>query len=371
MALDPNIALQVRGLELPKPLEQAGQAAQVVSLQKLIEEQDRKKAAHAELAALGPNPTQEQLAGWAGKHAGPEAVMRVQQASLDRQAGREQTALHFAQSLNQKQESLDQARAQFMQRTQDQAAQREFNEWYKTESLRNQREANSLQAQLRAMGLEIKRQDNQLRLEKFDRDKHDREEREIEGQIGKTADRMKDVQPVFTAAQQLNSILGRYTPETVPGLGYAKNTDVGKVFLTDEGKDVSSSIKLFGNSVLKAMSGTAVTAPEEIRQMAAQMADGRFGAQDFYIAWPKMAAWVNDQVALGTSGLTPKAKERFIQRTGLKLDAIAPRYTFDGGKLNDTRGAAQLPKVTSDADFDKLPSGTEFLDPQGQKRKKP
>jgi hypothetical protein len=90
------------------------------------------------------------------------------------------------------------------------------------------------------------------------------------------------------------------------------------------------------------MSGQAVTAPEEIRQMAAQMADGRFSAKDFYIAWPKMAQWVNDQVSLSTAGLTPKAKERFLDRTGLKLDPLKPRFTLEGGELKDTTAARTM-----------------------------
>jgi hypothetical protein len=157
---------------------------------------------------------------------------------------------------------------------------------------------------------------------------------------------MKDVMPVWTAGNQLNQILSQYTPKEVPGVGYLKNTDIGKFFLTNTGKDVSSSIKLFGNSVLKAMSGAAVTAPEEVRQMAAQMADGRFSAEDFYVAWPKMSQWMNEQVQLATAGLTPKAKERFLERTGLKLDPVKPRFVFEGGKLIDTSaGTTAAPAV--------------------------
>ena len=40
----------------------------------------------ADLSALGPNPTQEQLAQVASKYAGPSDVMRTHQSSLDRQA---------------------------------------------------------------------------------------------------------------------------------------------------------------------------------------------------------------------------------------------------------------------------------------------
>jgi hypothetical protein len=102
-----------------------------------------------------------------------------------------------------------------------------------------------------------------------------------------------------------------------------------------------------GNSILKAMSGTAVTAPEEVRQMAAQMADGRYDAKDFYVAWPKISAWLNSQSAVATSGLTDAARQRLIDRTGMNLDPVKPRYAveYQGGKLNlkDTYSAPPPP----------------------------
>lgn len=157
----------------------------------------------------------------------------------------------------------------------------------------------------------------------------EKDDAQIEKQIGTVAHTMKDIQPVFTAAKQLNSILGQYTPDTAPGLGYAKNTSAGAVFLSQEGKDVASSVKQVGNSILKAMSGAAVTPSEEVRQMAASMADGRFSGKDFYAAWPKISAWINDQHALAAAPLTPKARERFQERTNIKLDPIVPKYTTE------------------------------------------
>ena len=96
-------------------------------------------------------------------------------------------------------------------------------------------------------------------------------------------------------------------------------------------------MKLVGSAILKAMSGAAVTPSEEVRQMAAQMADGRFSAQDFYIAWPKISAWINDQAALGSASLSGPARQTFIERTGINLDPIKPRFTFDGKQLKDSQ----------------------------------
>lgn len=320
-------------------------AAQLVTLQGVLQKREQEQAARRELEALGPNPKHEDVVGVVSKYANPHDLLKVYQDEANRKDATRERALQFAQTLDLKQQALEQAKEQFAQRNADAAARQQFEQFYKTESLKHRQAADALQGQLRTMGLEVQKTNNELRVERFNAAERDREEKLIEQQIGKTADRMKDVGPVFSAAKQLNNTLNLYTPENVPGVGYAKNTDIGKAFLSDKGKDVSSSIKLFGNSVLKAMSGTAVTAPEEIRNMAAQMADGRFSAHDFMVAWPKMAEWTNAQVALATAGLTPKAKERFIERTGLKLDPISPRFTFDAqsGSLKDTRGAAPAP----------------------------
>ena len=323
-----------------------------VQLANLLEQfQQRAQANQKEQAyraALSQAQTPEDQEKVAIQFGGPEAVMK----SMDRKAT-------IAASREGQQATLEQRR----QAAEDRLGQQTqyanmMHEWrmaqaktaeekaaadaaYRAQVLGFQQQNAQTMAELRRMGLTIQQQGQALQQERQAQQQREAEEKAIEGQIGKTADRMKDVQPVWTAAQQLNAIMTRYTPENIPGIGYLKNTDVGKIALSQEGKDVSSSAKLLGNSILKAMSGSAVTAPEEIRQMAAMMADGRFSSQDFYTAWPKISEWVNDQVKLSTAGLTPKARERFIERTGLKLDPLKPRFTFDGKKLVDTQAPAQ------------------------------
>lgn len=91
MALDPSIALQVQPLKVQGPLDLMAQAAPVIGLRQALAEEQRKQQARSELAALGPEPSQQKLAVWAARHSGPEAVMKAQQASLDRQATRDVT----------------------------------------------------------------------------------------------------------------------------------------------------------------------------------------------------------------------------------------------------------------------------------------
>lgn len=330
--------IQAQEMNQQQQMGQLQQAQLIMGLQDAAQKNARQQAYQQEVDALGANPSLDALAGVVSKY-NPEKGLDLRERARDRQEAREQRAVQFAEQVELRRQALDQQREAFLQRTQDAQARQAFEQSYKQQQLVLQQQTAAFNREMKQLGMEITRQGNELRLQRFDVAQREKEDREIEGQISKTVNSMKDIQPVVTAANQLNDILGRYTPENVPGIGYLKNTDTGKAFLSDEGKEVQSSQKLVGNAILKAMAGSAVTAPEEIRQMAAMMADARFSAKDFYIAWPKVAKWINDQAALGAANLSPKARERFVERTKLNLDPIKPRFSFDGKQLVDSRAA--------------------------------
>lgn len=248
--------------------------------------------------------------------------------------------------MQQARETLEQRAREFEMRMEDRSLDRAARERASQEAAELRRQGLAMQAQIAQGNQELRRLqiemmgDQRARAEA--RAATEKEEKAIESQVTKATTNLKDFGPALAAAQDLNKILSFYTPQNIPGAGYLKNTDIGKFFLDQSGKNVSSAVKGFGNAVLKAMSGAAVTAPEEIRQMAAQMADGRFSAEDFYIAWPRMADWVNSNVGVAAAGLSPKAKQLFEARAGISLDAIKPKYTFDKeqGKLVEGTGAS-------------------------------
>lgn len=322
-------------------MKERGDLQNAGALQNLLAQmqaKEKEKAFRGELAALGPGATQESLAQVAAKYAAPREVLQTQQQSLDRQATRDAALTAASQAQAARAAEAEAARAA-------RATESQLNRDAREREIKDRLAASTATAQDRqALMRELAGIRGDAAKEAAARRKEAEEEKGIEGAITKTSMRMKDVMPVYTAAKQLNDVLGKFTPEDVPGLGYAKNMEAGKMFLSQEGKDVSSSVKLLGNSILKAMSGAAVTPSEEVRQMAATMADGRFSAKDFYIAWPKISEWVNDQVSLGTASLTPPARAAFEERTGMKMDRITPRFqtSYDGGKLNlkDTRAPA-------------------------------
>lgn len=353
---------QVNDAQSMGNLQQAGGA---MGLMETVRKHQQAQQFRGAMDALGPNPDPAAAMAVATKFAGPDKIIDVLHKSEDRKAASAERAAAFAQTLEMKQAQLDQKREQFEAQQRTAQERMQFEQWYKTQSLGIQQQNAALNAHLKGLGLEIQKQGNEIRLTQINATRDQQNERTIEQQVGKTADRMKDVAPVLNAAKQLNVLMSKYTPDNIPGVGYLKNTDVGKIALTGEGKDVSASIKLFGNSVLKAMSGAAVTAPEEIRQMAAQMADGRFSAKDFYIAWPKMAGWVNSQAQLSAAGLTPPARERFVDRTGMDLAPITPRYTFDSktGKMVDTQAAAAAGAPAAAVPAPAAPAGLPPLPP--------
>jgi hypothetical protein len=324
------------------------QAQALQGMQANAQKQQREQAYRQAIA--GAQTPEDQLKV-AVQFGGPDAAMKaleMGQASKDRiAASKDALQANLAQKKELADAHLTQSTKYAEMMHEFRMAQAKTDAEKLVETNRHNKQLEALQAQNAATNEELKRLGLQMQSDKTATAQKEKEDKDIEGQINKTANRLKDVQPVMVAAHQLNNLLNQYTPDTVPGVGYAKNTDLGKMVLTKEGKDVSSSIKLVGNAILKAMSGTAVTAPEEVRQMAAQMADGRYGAQDFYIAWPKVADWLNSQSAVAASGLTDPARQRLIERTGINLDPVKPRYKVDyqQGKLNllDTHKAPEPP----------------------------
>ena len=308
---------------------QLQQAQALMGLQGLMQKQAQEQAYRADVSALGPNATPDALAQVVSKY-NPEKGLEIRQRAVEQKEAREARAFQFAETLRMKEEALIQQRDAALQRATDKASQDAINNSFKEQSLVLQKQNQAFQQMVTQQGLDLKRILSEGQ-------KGEKDRAEIERQIQKTQVAMKDIQPMLTAAHQMNEILSQYTPENVPGIGYAKNTELGKAFLSDEGKNVASSQKLLGSAILKAMSGAAVTPSEEIRQMAAQMADGRFSAKDFYIAWPKISKWISDQASLGTASLSGPARQTFIERTGINLDPIKPRFTFDGKQLKDSQ----------------------------------
>jgi hypothetical protein len=339
----------------------ARRQAEMVQVKRMYELQDQQRQESMLKASPQYQMAQQQLEndkGWrgaVGQAAGDEAkiidaAMRygkpeLAQSIIGRREDRQARVQQARDALTQRERELE-------MRMEDRAATREQKAQYEKALLLLKQQGLALQGQIANGNQELRRLQILAMGDKTAQADAVKEDKQIEAQVTKATTNLKDFAPALAAAQDVNKLLSFYSPQNLPGAGYLKNTDVGKFFLDQSGKDVSASIKQLGNTVLKAMSGAAVTAPEEVRQMAATMADGRFSAEDFYIAWPKMTAWVNSNVGVAAANMNPKAKELFQARSGVNLDPLKPKYVFDRekGKLVENQGDGD--KVI---DFGKLP----------------
>lgn len=112
-------------------------AGALLALRTKLEAQQREQQFRS---GLRPDMTQDELAKHAAQFAGAEKVLDVQQKSLDRQEAGKQRAQAAADNLSIRQQQLDVLRDRIAQSTADAAAKRQFDEWYKGESLKVQQQ---------------------------------------------------------------------------------------------------------------------------------------------------------------------------------------------------------------------------------------
>ena len=112
-----ELAQLARAMQIKGQQQQMG--AQEQAAQAQAAERARMEQYRAAVEGLGPQPTQEQLAQVAARFGGPDAVMRVQQSSLDRQAtaaaaerARQERAAAQRDTLAQRAAEAEAARAQ-------------------------------------------------------------------------------------------------------------------------------------------------------------------------------------------------------------------------------------------------------------------
>lgn len=233
------------------------------TLSGLLQLQNMKQAQAREAAfrsGLKPGMTQEELTRHASQFASPSEVLKTQQSSLDRQEAIKARALQYSMILDTRQQELDRKRDEFAQRTQDVAANRVFNEWYKTQTLQNQQAQNQINNSLKAMGLEITRQGQQIQIQKLEQVVTQIANRNVQ-QLGVALERanlpeadavLKGVENALSANPDLASYISgpkSILPDITPGL--QDSVRAGR----------QAFQKLF-NITLKNRSGAAVTIPE-------------------------------------------------------------------------------------------------------------
>ena len=112
-------------------LGQLKQLTGLAALQEHFRKQQEDAAYRAELAALGPNPTQDQLTAVAAKRATPNELLQTQQKSMDVKEAAKDRALLFMMTFSQKQDALDQAKELALGRASDKKEQDAINNQFK------------------------------------------------------------------------------------------------------------------------------------------------------------------------------------------------------------------------------------------------
>jgi hypothetical protein len=161
-----------------------------------------------------------------------------------------------------------------------------------------------------------------------------------------------------TAIAQAEGAIKKYEEGAVPGVGPLKNALPAAV-MTQEGKDVRQALAQVRNIVLSARSGAAVT-DQELRRLVEEIGTGvGMTEADMRSGLAKVRARIDTIKQNAAAGVSDDVLKTYADRGGLDLRR-GPQVP----------AAGQPEKVTNDAEYNALPSGTLYVAPDGQTRRK-
>lgn len=231
-------------------LQQAGTLMGILKQQQATQ---REAAFRGELQALGPGATQEQLAGVAAKYGSPADVLKTQQSSLDRKAALTERGMQFAENMRLRQDALDAKRDEFNQRTTDAQARAAFEQWYKTESMKNKQQQDALANTLKQQGIDIQAQGLDLRRE-IQANKPEKPMTEFQGKAALYGTRAAQSDKVLKALEDKVNL---------PGLAAGQATGIiGNALMSSEQQRVDQAQRDFVNAVLRQESGAVISDAE-------------------------------------------------------------------------------------------------------------
>lgn len=308
-----------------------------VGLASKLQGMERERQFRSDLAALGPNATQDQLAQVAANYASPDDVLKSQTASADRKLQREIAATQFAQNLQQRQDALAQQKELALSRAQDKATQDAINNQFKQQQMILQQQNAAFQRWATEQGLDIKRLLIQGQQDQRDQARDDRLDR---GVMQFSNELQQNKLPSLTASiTKANEALKQFEGQPdIPGIGLGEGSDMVPNWMrTEAGKNVRSALKAVSNDLLNLYSGMAVTLPEAERRELEEMKNGAFNEADFKNAWPRIVNRYNSVIGNMAAGAPPEVLERYRSRPGaLKLEPLVPAF---GGTVS------QVPNV--------------------------
>lgn len=334
------------------------QAGALVTLQKQLREQEMERAFKTDLQGLGAEPTQEQLAQVAAKYSKPGEVLRTQQSSLDRQATIEATRASREATLAQNALAAQNQHEFRMRGLTDAAARAE-------ETARHNKamEALNLQiAQLRTTASQEKpppgyRKTTEGNLEAIPGGPADTK---LTGAFNAdTANLESSTAGLNRMAMSANELLNHPgLPRITGAMGALPNMPGSAA--SDAQAKLENLKSQVGFSVLQAMRDASKTggALGNVSDAEGKRLEANLAALQNAQSYEQFTAELKKILTF-----TEEAKDRL-------------RAAYNVKHRDRAAGAAAAPaggppKVTNDAEFDALPSGTEFIGPDGKKRRKP
>lgn len=158
----------------------------------------------------------------------------------------------------------------------------------------------------------------------------------------------------------------------VPGYGRAESL-VPSFLLSDEGRALRQAVQGLQNVKIKDRSGAAVTPPEFVR-LREEFGTGKLKTvEQLRQGLNQAVSAYRERVRNAFAGFDENTKSEYLSRNQMDnpLDTLS---SFDfGGKTGGAlqNSANQIMEIKSDAEYKKLPSGSNFKGPDGKIRVKP
>ena len=356
---------------------------QELGLREKLQAAAKARMYEAEVAKLGPSPSQEQLVALASRFGGPEAVMKAHQTSLDKQTAltAQQDAASGRADL---QRELAASRAEQATR-----AEQMTHEFRMSRIAGEQERAAETARHNKALEVLAQNRPSQERLVPV---------KEPDGRIvylpqsqasgREVGGRVTDVNLPKQVQQLGRDFEKAGLPQMIPVVERAMQiTPEQAAFITGPGamlpdravpqdiREARQALQKLFNITLRDRSGAAVTY-QELERLKTEFGQG-------LIKEPKqLLAAIRDARGIVEShytGVGASYGKDVLDAYNANLEAIggAPfRVTGQGGRLTPTQpGAPQpasggIPTVTNDAEYNALPAGTEYVGPDGKKRRK-
>ena len=234
-------------------LGQLQQAQALMGLQGLMQKQAQEQAFRTELAQAPDDAARQAVAL---KYASPDKALDIQTRTAERKDAAEQRAAQFAETLNLKQQALEQQKELALSRASDKASQDAINNQFREQQLILQRQQQQFQRWATEQNIDLKKFMFENRPEK--------PITEFQGKNALYGSRAAASDRTLNSLEEKISLVGLATKESMqstPVIGGALGAAANVALSADQQK-VEQAQRDFVNAVLRQESGAVISAQE-------------------------------------------------------------------------------------------------------------